>query len=88
MKNLILGFLGAVIFGIFSCVRGGQTETIEMIKIITVGSLWLTPIIALFFYSIQFAGISLVNDFINGDVFERVLIIAIITSLIYVKFIM
>ncbi len=34
MINIVLGFLVEVIFGFFSCVRGGQTEMVETIKII------------------------------------------------------
>lgn len=85
MKNLIIGFLISVLFGIYNVGNSGQTEIIEMLKIIGFTSMWLGPMFALFIYVIQFAGIPLINNFIKGDFFERLLILAIVLTFIALK---
>lgn len=89
MKNLITGFLLSLIAGIVINMKtASQMESIEYIKVLLVGSAIMTPLIALLIYAIKFAGIPLVKDFIDGNAFERILIIVIVVSLFYVKFIM
>lgn len=88
MRNLGIGFLLAIVAAIaINMETASNMGTIEYAKVMMIGTAVMTPLLALLVYAIKFAGIPLVKDFIEGNAFERILIIVIVVSLFYVKFI-
>ncbi|WP_432663377.1 hypothetical protein R9X47_22700 [Wukongibacter baidiensis] len=86
-RNLLYGYMLAIIVAAFININIlSQISNIEFLKVMLVGSLVITPIMCLLIYAIKFAGIPLVNDFIEGSIFNKILILAIVITLITMKF--
>ena len=64
-----------------------RMDTFEFIRVLVAGTVVMIPLVALMFFAIKHAGMPLLRDFIEGTTFERILIIVILISLFYVKFI-
>lgn len=88
MKKILLGFLCAIVISITTFYQNGDAITFQFFKDSSLGIIILTPLLAMLFYAIQHAGIPLLKDFMNGGMFDRVLILLIMLFLIYTKFFM
>lgn len=83
-KHTCNGFLLAFTVSIIT-VDIQQSFTYTLRDVVAMGVI-LGPIMTFLFYSIKFAGMPLIKDFIEGNIWTKVLIISIIISAVIVKF--
>lgn len=87
LNYLFYGFMLAVIVALYINSKTlSQMSNFEFIKVLLVGSLIITPIMSLLIYVINFAGIPLVKDFIEGSLLRKILIILIVITLVKMRF--
>ncbi len=87
MRHIIIGFILTSMFSIYVILTNEPEPTLfGTLKLYVISTVFITPLTAILSYTIEFAGIPLFRDFVKGDIKEKLLIVAIVIILVYIKF--